>query len=420
MNRIIENILKRSKKGRDFMVALELKNILTDSNSRNNLRDKVNSISQSSRSLSETDIQSWRNAHQTALNIENPNRFDLYTVYHDALLDTHLKSVWGVRLEMVLKSKFNIVDSNGSEDTEKTKLLKRSWFLEYLTLAMESKLWGHSLIQFTTMVDGEFCEVDIVPREHVKPEFGIVVKEPSDEKGWSYLEAGPFEHYTISVGKSKDLGLLLEAAPNCISKKYMKQFWDEFAEIFSVPIRIGKTNSQNKENVTRMSQSLEDMGRSAWALLDQESSIEIVETSKKDAYLVYDKRMERADAENSKHIFGQTMLMDDGSSRSQSEVHQELAEQISNSDRRFLMFHMNETVLPFLTKHGYPFEGVEFEWDDSTELSYQEQLEVDQWLIDHFDIDLDYYKQRYNAKITAFKQTLNQTEPSGGGDSVKK
>lgn len=417
MNNILKTVLSWHPKGRDIIVAMELKNLLADPKSRNNLKDKVYQIAQQTQSLAESDKQNWRQAHQAAIDVDNPNRTELYRVYADAMLDGHMKSVWSVRLEMLLKSKFKIVDEAGNEITEKTKLLNKSWFLEYMTLAMESKLWGHSLIQFTTMKDNEFCEVDLVPRVHVKPSLGIVVREPNDQKGWSYYEP-PFSKYCVPVGKSKDLGLLLEASPNCISKKYMGQFWDEFAELFAAPIRTGKTDTSDAGKVTRLSTMLSQMGMSAWAVIDRDSEIEITETSKKDAYQVYDKRMERADKENSKLVFGQTMLMEDGSSYSQSEVHQELAENISKSDRRFLMFHMNESLLPFLAMHGYPFtENESFAWDDSQELSFEEQLKVDQWLIEYFDVEIDYYKKRYNGSITAFKDRSNIA--AGGGDAGK-
>jgi hypothetical protein len=412
MNKLVTNILSRFPAGRDMLIGLELKALLVDPKNRNNLKQKVNQIALKTRSLTETDKQRWRLAHQAALNVDNAKRQALYQVYADAMLDGHLQAVWGVRLEMVLKSRFLLTDDSGNENVEATKLLNKSWFLEYITLAMESKAWGHSLIQFTTMQDGEFVEVDLVPREHVKPELGIVVREPNDEKGWSYYE-GAWADYCVPVGKSKDLGFLLEVAPNCISKKYMGQFWDEFAEIFSVPIRLGKTDTSNISNVNKMSSTLSNMGRSAWGVVDRESEIEIIETSKKDAYMVYDKRMDRCDKEISKRVYGQTMLMDNGSSLSQSEVHMKLAEQISDADRRFLTFHMNERLIPFLTKHGYPFENLTFKYDDSQELSFEEQLKVDQWLIQYFEVELDYFKDQYNSRISAFKATT----PAGGGDS---
>lgn len=401
---------------KEYNDSMVLQNALKDPAKRESLKEAVMKLAQQTRSLTEQDIQSWRIGHATALNVDNPNRNSLYSVYHDAMLDSHLSAVWGVRLEMVLKSRFVLVDQNGKEDTEKTKLLQKSWFLDYLILAMESKLWGHSLIQFTERNVEGFLNVDLVPREHVKPEKGIVTVEPNDEKGVSYFEP-PFSDYTVSVGKRNDLGLLLEIAPLCISNKYMGQFWDQFAEIFSVPIRIAKVPEGNTTAINKAYNMLDSMGRAAFGVFGKETDVQIIETSKNDAYNVYDKRMQRNENRISKMIVGNTMLMDNGSSRSQAQVHQEVAEYISIADHRFLHFHMNETLLPFLIKHGYPVQGLIFKWDDSNELSFDEQLKVDQWLAQNFEVDIEYFKEKYNGKITGFKTNVS---PNGGGEAAGK
>lgn len=394
----------------------EIINMITDPSKREDLRGKVNQIALQTKSLTEQDVQKWRSSHATALNVDNPQRGFLYALYHDVMLDGHLKAAWMVRTEMILKSKFVLVDDKGKEDTEKTQLLQRSWFMDYLMLAMDSKPWGHTLVQFTERRGNEFSKIDLVPREHVKPEKAIITREPADEKGWSYLEP-PFSQYCVSIGKSNDFGFLLEASPLIISKKYMGQFWDQFAEVFAVPIRIAKVPEGNTTAQNKAAQMLEDMGRAPWGVFGTDTDIQIVETAKQDSFNVYDKRMDRIDREISKLVFGQTMLMDNGSSLSQAQVHQQLAEMISDSDRRFLATHMNEALIPFLITHGYPFNGLQFKWDDANELSFEEQLKVDQWLVQNFEVDLEYFKEKYNGKIVGYKATA---APIGGGDPAGK
>jgi phage gp29-like protein len=154
------------------------------------------------------------------------------------------------------------------------------------------------------------------------------------------------------------------------------------------------------------------MGRQAWALIDQSSEIEIVETNKKDAYLVYDKRIDRAEKGMSKRVLGSTMVVDNGSSHSQSKVHAEVTESLVTSDKREIEFTINEDLIPFLIKHGYPLEGKEFKWDESEKLSLKEQAEIDKWLVDYFDIDIEYFKKKYNSSIVGLKKP---TKPEDEG-----
>lgn len=371
--------------------------------------------------LQAADISKWRAAYGIALSDEK-NRYELYNIYKDTLLNDHLKSVIKVRLEKVLKNEFLIVDKE-SEEVEQSllELFSKSWFWSFLTEAWKSRLYGFSLIEFGDLIESkeknisfEFSSISSVPRGFVRPEFNMVVKEPYDTKGIDYTKP-PFSYWVLEVGDKNDLGLLLEATPLAISNKYMGIFWDEFAELFAAPIRIGKTNTGNDEEVSKISSALADMGRNAWGVFDQGTDIQIVETQKKDAYLVYDKRMDRNNKGMSKLILGTTMTTEDGASLSQSQVHAEVTQDIVDSDKRFLQFVINEQLFPFLIYHGYPLDGYKFKWDESETLDIKDQAEIDKWLIDYFDIDIEYFRKKYNASIVDFKSAA-----SDGGAAVGK
>ena len=62
----------------------------------------------------------------------------------------------------------------------------------------------------------------------------------------------------------------------------------------------------------------------SWGLFPEGTEIEIKETTRGDAFNVYDKRIDRANSEISKGVLNQTMTIDSGSSLSQSEVHLEV------------------------------------------------------------------------------------------------
>lgn len=390
----------------------ELENVLSKGMKRQEAQRAAAQIASKFEGLKQADIKRWRTAYALALNTDNPIRSELYGIYKDTLLNDHLISVIQIRIETLLKNEFHIVDEESEEaEPELTKLLNKSWFWQFMTVAWESKLYGFSLIQFGDLFESnepgvsfEFKDVEAVNRSHIKPEWGIIVREPQDDKGFDYRKP-PLSNWLLEVGDKKSLGLLLEATPLAISNKYMGIFWDEFAEMFAAPIRVGKTNTNNDGERTKMAEMLEQMGRNAWGVFDHDTDIEIIETQKKDAYMVYDKRMDRNNKGMSKRVLGTTMITEDGASLSQSQVHQDITEAITDSDKRFMLFTINEQLIPFLTMHGYPFEGKKFKWDDSESLGITAQAEIDKWLIQYFDIDIEYFRKRYNANIVDFKKT---------------
>ena len=370
-------------------------------------------LMQQTDSLTKKDIATWRQAWQMAISIDNPKRAVLYDLYTDCLVDLHLTGCVGQRKGKTLQKEFRLVGKDGKENEQATALLKKEWFFDFMDLALDSRFWGHSLIQLGDIIkdkDGlRFCGVELVPRKHVCPEFGVILREVSDDpkNGISYKE-GDFANWCIEVGKAHDLGLLLKCAPACISKKNMLAFWDMFGEIFGAPMRVARTNTQDAKERSRIEQSLDKMGAAFWALFPEGTDIEIKESSRGDAYNVYDKRVDRCNSELSKGILMQTMTIDNGSSHSQSETHLEIFENVVAADARFIACIINDKLLPVMVKHGFPVKGLSFEWDNAATYTPTEQRELERVLLQYYDIDPQYFIDKYNVKITGKKSA----EPS--------
>lgn len=385
-------------------------------------------IKQLSQQLTHNEIKDWRSANQVALNFENPKRFNLLKIYYDAMLDDHLIGAIGNRKMKTMRRKFQIKNESGAVNEEATKSLQSRWMKKFINLSLDSIFYGHSLIQFGDIIrEGKlrFKEVKIVPREHVIPEYHVIIKEVMDESkdGLDY-EMPPFSDWCIPVGEPSDLGLLLPVSKNTISKKYALQFWDQFAEIFGMPIRIGKTSTRNTKDINKMETMLEDMGSAAWGLFPEGSSIEIIESTKGDAYEVYDKRIVRAEKGMSKAINGQTMTMDDGSSKSQAQVHENVSDDLAEADSDLIRDTVNDDLIPFLIKHGFPLKETDtLEWDDTHEYSPSEMKEIEEMILKYFDVNPDFFKDKYGIDIIGKKaSTGSATEGGEGGEGgeVKK
>ncbi len=68
----------------------------------------------------------------------------------------------------------------------------------------------------------------------------------------------------------------------------------------------------------------------------------------------YDALCQRMDKAISKVILSQTMTTDDGSSRSQAEVHQEVQEAVIKSDADLICESLNQQVVSWLTEWNFP------------------------------------------------------------------
>lgn len=367
-------------------------------------------LNQQTQSLTKQDVARWRQAWRMALNLENPKRGALYAIYTDSLVDMHLTGCFTQRYHKTLLKAFVIQDKDGNENEEALKIFKSKWFHHFLIYALESIAWGHSLVQLGDVFTDsngvmKFSDVELVPRDHVCPEHGVLLRERSDtpDRGIPYRE-GAVADWCVEIGDSKDLGLLLKCAPHAISKKNMSAYWDVFGEIFGMPLRVGTTTSQNPADRRQIEVMLEEMGAAGWALFPEGTTIDIKESSRGDAYNVYDKRIDRANSEMSKGVLGQTMTIDNGSSHSQSETHLEVFENICAADAKLMAYIINDDLIPRMIRLGFPLSGCSFSWDDAATYTPAEQRELERMLLQYFDIDPEYFKAKYKIDIVGVKQ----------------
>ena len=359
--------------------------------------------------LTKKDIGAWRMAWQRAIDVQNPNRCALLDIYTDVAIDMHLTGCVGQRKGFVNKRGFKLVDKAGKKNDELTALFETEWFDEFVSLVLDSRYYGHSLIQFDVPTDKDgqmqFPIPELVPRKHVRPEYGVIVRNQNDvpQSGISYRE-GELADWCIEVGRPHDLGLFLKCCPSALSKKNMLAFWDGFGEIFGMPIRIAKTMSQDQDTRGKIETMLSKMGAAFYGVFPNDTEIEIKESSRGDAYNVYDKRIDRANSELSKGILNQTMTIDSGSSLSQSQVHLEVFENVISEDQKLVRNVVNNKLLPFMVKHGFPVAGYIFDWDDTVVYTPEHIREVERMLITGgYEIDPKYFADKYGIEITGKK-----------------
>ena len=370
-------------------------------------------------SLTRKDIGDWRNAWQLAINVEHPNRQRLYDIYRDVDADLHLSGCVQQREGFVLARSFKIVNEEGEENEQALKYFNASWFKQLLRYALESIYWGHSLIELgdLVMADGQ-CQgyngVTLISRKHVIPEYHRVIRTLSEDwhSGIDYHDPSLWP-WLIEVGQPDSLGLYLKAALQTIPKKNALAFWDTFAEIFGMPMRIARTTSRDDKELAKIERMLKESGLAGYMVADQGTELEFVETSKTDSYNVYDKRVDRANSELSKLVIGQTMTIEDGSSLSQSQTHLEVFQNIVEADCDMLRDMVNTQLLPRMLQHGFPVQNLHFEWDYSTDYTPEQQRQYEELVLNNYEVDPSYFAEKYNMPVTQRKPTAPSSSPAG-------
>jgi hypothetical protein len=390
---------------------------LASAGAAKNIKKIVIDLQRSNDALAKRDLRQWREANRMAIDVNQPKRWYLYDIYHDVDLDLHLSGCVGQLQGFIMSKSFKLTRPDGEPDRDAQKIFDAEWFKRLEHYILEARYWGHSLIELGDVItksDGTrtFRDVTLIPRKHVVPEYHRVVKCVGDlwQSGIDYHEK-PYSDWLIEAGAPDDLGLYLKAAIETIPKKHALAFWDSFAEMFGLPIRVAKTSSRSQQDIDDLGRMLDTMGSKAWAVLPADSELELKESSRGDAFNVYDQRIERANTELSKLVLQNTMTIDNGSSLSQSQTHLKALENLVWQIADGLRDVVNNQLIPKMAKLGFPVQGLTFDWDEAYDYTPEQQVAYESMILNNFNVDKSYFEDKYGIGIKDRRQGMALARP---------
>jgi len=360
-------------------------------------------------------IIEFKEAVQVAESIINPRRYLLSRIYRQIYLDPHLEAVIGQRKSLTLSKPFQVVDVEGNENPELTKIFKEEWFYRFLDYALDSIFEGFSLIAFGDIINDKYSSIHKIPMEYTCPEKGVIFTSIGDSKGIDYSQP-PYSNWCIPVKSNKNLGILLSAVPSIFWKFQTLSAWAEYSEKFGMPLRVGKTQVQDPEQKKNMVDMMKNMGSSTWAVIDSSDNVEFVASNSTDAYQVFLEFANFLDTQVSKRILGQTGTTDEKSFSGSANVHAEVLNLIGSSDSKNIEFLVNNQLIPMMISHGFPLTGYRWKFDYSEKVSIEKQFEFVEKLLPYKDIPDDWILKTFGVPVT---QKAESTQPLGGGDKGK-
>lgn len=133
-------------------------------------------------------------------------------------------------------------------------------------------------------------------------------------------------------------GLARLAAPGYMCKAWSWKDWMAFADIFGLPMRVGRYGpGATKEDISKLMSAVANLGSDAAAVLPESTRIEFEQAANVAGAADFFERLASWwDKQISKGVLGQTMTADDGSSMSQAKVHNEVRLDLLQADAKAL------------------------------------------------------------------------------------
>ena len=357
---------------------------------------------------SSQDIDNWRAAIQAAESGTMPRRTLLFDLYEEILLDGHLTAVVEKRKLSVTNTPVVFME-NGKVYDEITELTTTEDFINLLHYIMESKLWGHSLIELN--FDGMKLQPKLIPRKHVEPKKGIVLRNQFDQTGFNYREA-PYTNFCIEAGEENSLGLLMKAAQYVIYKRCGFGDWAQYAELFGMPFRIAKYDGHDEKTRTDLENTLKNAGSAAYVVIPKDTDFEFIQNNAQASNTLFESLINLCNKELSKLILGQTMTTEAGGALAQAKVHQETERDLLMADKLFVRNVLNDKLIPLLKIHGYDVGKGKFFFNEQEHIDLKTRLDMDLKLAEKITIDDAYFYETYNLPTPSPKEmdkSLKQT-----------
>lgn len=363
----------------------------------------VNNVTVTRTVLQAQDISSWKSAINQARDIYVPRRKLLQELYENIVLDGHLQSVMAKRTagitNKVVAFTARSEDQEGKvNDPVEHNVLRTPWFHDFLEGAMSEVYYGTTVLELVPK-GGEISTVEVVPRSNVVPELSMILDNVNVWGiGINYLEDAKYARYLVPVGKVKSYGGLMVAAQYAIYKRGGFADWAQYMELFGMPFRVGKYNPYDEHTRTKLDEALKNMGAAGHIVIPDGSDLQFLfSPGATGAVDVYDKLIERVNAEMSKLFLGNTLTTEQGDkgARSLGDVHKQSEEEVQISDMKRIEFLLNWELKERLLAFGYPVQNGDFRFTETVQLPIEQQIGIDMQLATRIDIPEEYWYTRY-------------------------
>lgn len=396
--------------------AIETARQMLNVEKRNNLVEK---IYKEQLDRLKKEIGEWRDAVALAEDVLNPMRETLISYYKDAIDDYQVYSAMQIRNEAAKSGTFKLVDATGKVDERVTALFidptgyPLPWFSDFLDLAMKSRFYGMEYIQLDALDDGIFSGVTGIPEENIIPiqdKVLLDIRSGNTQSNSVIITDKPYDLWVVPVGSKTDLGLINKCLPYVIYKSVFGA-WSQHADVFGMPLRIGRTDLRDPERRANMAQMLQNMEGATYGIFDPEDMIDFVGDKNTDPHNIYGMLIEKCDAAIAKIILSQTGTTDEKSYSGSSNVHMEIFNKLIYSDKIFLSRLVHQSLIPRMYKLGLVSSKKYYgQWTFDEEISVKDWADIISKLSGKYSIAPEEIEEKVGLKVVSQEPTSQKIE----------
>ena len=119
----------------------------------------------------------------------------------------------------------------------------------------------------------EISHVEEIPMSNYIPQQQIIIREESDQTGWSYKD-GALEPYYVQFGNPWSLGMLNELAVIILAKKLGLGAWMNYIEKYGVPPVFVTSDRMDKKRMDELFEMMTDFRNNFFAVLQGNETVE--------------------------------------------------------------------------------------------------------------------------------------------------
>ena len=335
-------------------------------------------------------------------------------VYQQVARDDQVKATFQQRRDAVTAREIEVTPGgDGVKEKAAADFIREQIESVNFDDAVNKMLWGvfygYSVAEFMWGTDGRFITLDDI-KVRERHRFGFDAKNQlykldrgnprgllmPERKFWTFRSGGDHSDNPYGLGLAHYLYWMTYFKRNGL------KFWMIFLEKFGSPTVTGKAPRQVIEDPMergKLLDALQAIQVDGAVIIPEGVEIELLEAVRGGAS-DYDTLQERMNTAISKIILSQTMTTDNGSSRSQSEVHKLVRDEVVESDAWMIDDSFNKTAVKWLTEWNFG-EGVR-----PPIVTHARKEEED--LVERSDIDAKIYSLGFEPTEDYIKQTYGE------------